>query len=128
MATRAVPEAGVVCRVQQPVWRPEDRRGLAPGLFERRRTRYLMAHERDFASLASKTPRTLEAPMRIGAILLVLWLVIGAIAAGQRNYYSNSPENCARTGTILVTIVAGPLNYVTGVNPKISCHFPQPSQ
>jgi hypothetical protein len=28
--------------------------------------------------------------------------------------------------TIVVTILAGPLNYV-GVNPKVSCHVPQPS-
>ena len=33
--------------------------------------------------------------MRIGAFLLLIWLVIGAIAAGQRNYYSDSHENCA---------------------------------
>jgi len=26
-----------------------------------------------------------------------------------------------------MTILAGPLNYV-GVNPKVSCHLPQPSQ
>jgi hypothetical protein len=30
-------------------------------------------------------------------------------------------------GTIVVTVVAGPLNYA-GVNPKISCHTPQPSR
>ena len=30
-------------------------------------------------------------------------------------------------GPIAVTILAGPLNYV-GVNPKVACHFPQPSQ
>jgi membrane protein YdbS with pleckstrin-like domain len=71
--------------------------------------------------------RTQEAPMRIGAILLVVWLVIGAIAAGQRSYYSDSHENCAHAGTVAVTILAGPLNYV-GVNPKVSCHLPQPSQ
>jgi hypothetical protein len=65
--------------------------------------------------------------MRIGAILLVVWLVIGAIAAGQRNYYSDSHENCAHAGTVAVTILAGPLNYV-GVNPKVSCQLPQPSQ
>ena len=29
-------------------------------------------------------------------------------------------------GTILVTVLAGPLNYV-GVNPKLSCHLPSPS-
>jgi len=65
--------------------------------------------------------------MRIGSILLVVWLVIGAIAAGQRNYYSGSSANCAKAGTITVTILAGPLNYV-GVNPKVKCQLPQPSQ
>jgi hypothetical protein len=28
---------------------------------------------------------------------------------------------------VAVTIVAGPLNYV-GVDPKLSCHVPQPSK
>jgi hypothetical protein len=65
--------------------------------------------------------------MRIGAVVLLIWLIIGAIAAGQRGYYGSSPENCARAGTIAVTIAAGPLNYV-GVNPKVSCHLPQPSK
>jgi hypothetical protein len=65
--------------------------------------------------------------MRIGSLLLVIWLVIGAIAAGQRNYYSGSSANCAKAGTITVTILAGPLNYV-GVNPKVKCQLPQPSQ
>jgi hypothetical protein len=65
--------------------------------------------------------------MRIGSILLIVWLVIGAIAAGQRNYYTDSRESCAHAGTIAVTILAGPLNYV-GVNPKVHCRAPQPSQ
>ena len=65
--------------------------------------------------------------MRTGSILLLIWLVIGAIAAGQRNYYSGSQENCAHAATIAVTILAGPLNYV-GETPKVSCHVPQPSQ
>lgn len=65
--------------------------------------------------------------MRIGSLLLVIWLIIGAIAAGQRNYYSGSSANCAKAGTITVTILAGPLNYF-GVNPKIKCQLPQPSQ
>lgn len=66
--------------------------------------------------------------MRIGSIIVVVWLVIGAIAAGQRGYFSSSSTNCARAGTIAVTIVAGPLNYV-GVNPKITdCNIPQPSK
>jgi hypothetical protein len=64
--------------------------------------------------------------MRIGTVLLIVWLVIGAIAGGQRHYYSGTHKNCAKTSTIAVTILAGPLNYV-GVNPKISCHVPKPS-
>ena len=58
--------------------------------------------------------------MRLGSIILVIWLVIGVIAAGQRGYYSKLPS-CANAGTVIVTILAGPLNY-GGVNPKVSCH------
>jgi hypothetical protein len=64
--------------------------------------------------------------VRIGAVILVIWLIIGAAAAGQRGYYSSSKTTCADTATILVTIVAGPLNYV-GVNPKVTCSTPTPS-
>jgi hypothetical protein len=64
--------------------------------------------------------------MRIVGVLVVIWLVIGALAAGQRGYYSSSAQNCAGVATIGVTIVAGPLNYL-GVNPKIKCQLPQPS-
>jgi hypothetical protein len=65
--------------------------------------------------------------MRFGSVLLVIWLIIGAIAGGQRHYYNGSNTNCAKAGTIALTIAAGPLNYV-GVNPKISCKAPQPSK
>jgi hypothetical protein len=67
-----------------------------------------------------------EAVMRIGSALLLIWLVIGAIAGGQRHYYAGSDPNCAQTGTIIVTILAGPLNY-SGVNPKVNCTAPRPS-
>jgi len=57
----------------------------------------------------------------------VVWLAVGAAAAGQRHNYSGALANCAKAGTIAVTILAGPLNYV-GVNPKIAaCRVPQPS-
>jgi hypothetical protein len=65
--------------------------------------------------------------MRIGSVILVIWLIIGAIAGGQRHYYSSSSANCAKAGTIAVTILAGPLNYM-GVNPQLKCSLPQPSQ
>lgn len=66
-------------------------------------------------------------PARPISIVLVIWFIIGAIAAGQRGYYTQSSANCAGAGTILVTILAGPLNYV-GANPKLNCHMPQPSK
>ena len=64
--------------------------------------------------------------MHIGSLLLVVWLVIGAVAAGQRGYYNGPVSSCTEAGTIAVTIIAGPLNYV-GVNPDIKCTVPQPS-
>jgi hypothetical protein len=64
---------------------------------------------------------------RILGVVLLVWLVIGAIAAGQRGYYGSAKANCASAGTIVVTILAGPLNYV-GANPKIHCSIPQPSR
>jgi hypothetical protein len=66
--------------------------------------------------------------MRIGGLIVVIWLVIGAFAAYQRGYFSGDDQvNCAEIGTVLVTIVVGPLNYV-GLNPQIECSVPQPSQ
>jgi hypothetical protein len=65
--------------------------------------------------------------MSIGSVLLVIWLIIGAFAGWQRDYYSGSIGSCTRAGTIAVTILAGPLNYV-GVNPKVHCTVPQPSK
>lgn len=66
---------------------------------------------------------------RVIGFLLVIWLIIGALAGLQRGYYSSAHDNCASVGTITVTILAGPLNYV-GANPKIhGCHdVPQPSK
>ena len=65
--------------------------------------------------------------MRIGAAVLVVWLVIGLLAAFQRDYFSGSDANCAKVGSTVLTIVTGPLNYV-GLNPKIKCNVPQPSK
>lgn len=65
--------------------------------------------------------------MRIVTVVVVIWLLIGVLAAGQRGYLTNSSTSCAKAGTIAVTIVAGPLNYV-GANPKVECALPQPSK
>lgn len=66
--------------------------------------------------------------MRIGSLVLLVWLVIGVVAAAQRDYFSSSDANCAELSTTAVTIVAGPLNYI-GVNPQVECQdVPQPSE
>jgi hypothetical protein len=66
--------------------------------------------------------------VRIGAVIVVLWLLVGAFASYQRGYFSGDDQvNCAELTTVLVTIVAGPLNYF-GVNPTVECAVPQPSQ
>ena len=65
--------------------------------------------------------------MRIGSVIVVIWLLIGVFAAYQRGYFSGDDQvNCAELGTVLATVVAGPLNYV-GLNPRIDCTVPQPS-
>jgi hypothetical protein len=64
---------------------------------------------------------------RLGSLLLLAWLVIGVVAAAQRGYFSSGDTSCAGAATIAVTVVAGPLNYL-GINPKVDCELPQPSQ
>jgi hypothetical protein len=63
----------------------------------------------------------------VGAVIVVIWLLIGAVAAGQRGYFGGSDASCAKAGTVVVTIIAGPLNYL-GANPKVQCDLPEPSQ
>ena len=58
--------------------------------------------------------------MRVVWVVISVWLLIGALAAWQRNYYTTSSANCAGVGTIVATIVFGPLNYL-GANPKLTC-------
>ena len=64
--------------------------------------------------------------MRLVAVIVVAWLIIGVAATVQRGYLRSNNATCARTGTVVGTIVVGPLNYV-GVNPKVTCHVPKPS-
>lgn len=64
--------------------------------------------------------------MRVIGIVLVIWLVIGAVAGLQRHYYTGA-VSCAKAGTVAATIAAGPLNYV-GANPTVHCTVPQPSR
>ncbi len=64
---------------------------------------------------------------RVVTVVVVVWLLIGLAAAAQRNYFAGSDATCAKVGTTLVTIVAGPLYYI-GAKPKIDCSVPQPSR
>jgi hypothetical protein len=64
--------------------------------------------------------------MHLGSVLLIVWLVVGGFAAGQRGDYHAAAGNCSKASTAAVTILAGPLNYL-GVNPHIHCTAPQPS-
>ena len=35
-------------------------------------------------------------------VLLIIWLLIGAVAAGQRGYYDQSDPSCGSLGSTLV--------------------------
>ena len=62
------------------------------------------------------------------SIIVVVWLVIGVLAAFQRGYFGSAHDvSCKTGGDTALTIVAGPLNYL-GVNPKVSCTLPHPSK
>ncbi len=65
--------------------------------------------------------------LRAGPMLILGWLLIGGLAAGQRHYYSHYDASCGRSATIGITIISGPLNYI-GLNPSASCRTPQPSR
>jgi hypothetical protein len=66
--------------------------------------------------------------MRVLSVLVVAWLLIGLLAAVQRDSFSGAGADCASAGTIALTVVAGPLNYL-GVNPSVDdCELPQPSE
>ncbi|MCK9869220.1 MULTISPECIES: hypothetical protein [Nocardiopsis] len=60
--------------------------------------------------------------------LVVLWLLIGLIAAFQRGLFSDDETSCSTLGHTVGTIFVGPLNYM-GVNPTIECPpLPEPSE
>lgn len=66
--------------------------------------------------------------MRIGSAVVVVWLLIGVLACWQRHYFEQKNDSCAKAGTVVVTVLAGPANYF-GANPKVhNCKLPQPSK
>lgn len=61
-------------------------------------------------------------------LLVVVWLLIGVVAAVQRGYFGDDRDvNCKTASDTVLTVLAGPLNYL-GVNPKVDCEVPEPSK
>ena len=61
-------------------------------------------------------------------LVVIVWLVIGVVAAAQRGYFGDDREvSCKSFSDTALTIVAGPLNYA-GANPKVKCEVPEPSK
>lgn len=64
----------------------------------------------------------------IVTVIVLAWLLIGALAAYQRGYFGDDRDvSCTNAGDTVLTVVAGPLNYA-GVNPKVKCKLPEPSK
>src|SRR5260370_7727813 len=49
-----------------------------------------------------------EVMMRTGGVILLIWLIIGAIAAGQRGYYGSSSESCPHARTTVAPVAPRP--------------------
>jgi len=66
--------------------------------------------------------------MKIILAIVVVWLIVGLFAAFQRGYFGDDRDvDCKEASDTGLTVAAGPLNYV-GVNPKVKCRAPRPSQ
>jgi len=68
--------------------------------------------------------------MRLVSLLVLVWLIVGVVAAAQRGYFTSDEQSCSSLATVATTVVAGPLNYM-GVNPEVQCddiRLPEPSQ
>ena len=81
---------------------------------------------------AVRAPRSGASVMgRVVGILVVVWLVIGVLAAFQRGYFGSDQDvSCKSFADTGLTVLAGPLNYV-GLNPTVDCSkvkVPQPSK
>ncbi|KAF0836783.1 MULTISPECIES: hypothetical protein [Nocardia] len=82
--------------------------------------------------MRGRVPPPAKSGIGLGGKLLVLivlgWVAVGLLAAGQRHYFSKLPRECSDWATIAVTAAAGPGNYI-GLNPRVTeCEVPQPSK
>lgn len=54
-------------------------------------------------------------------ILVIVWFVLGVSVANDRGFFdTNADRTCTFVGSGLLTVVAGPINYL-GVHPKAAC-------
>jgi hypothetical protein len=54
-------------------------------------------------------------------IVVIIWFVLGASVANDRGYFDTSkPRNCSFVGSAMLTVVAGPINYL-GFHPRAVC-------
>jgi hypothetical protein len=54
-------------------------------------------------------------------ILVIIWFVLGASVANDRGYFDSSRHrDCTFIGSALLTVVAGPINYLD-VRPRAAC-------
>ncbi len=54
-------------------------------------------------------------------ILVIIWFILGSSAAHERGYFdAGRPRDCTFIGSALLTVVAGPINYL-GVKPRAFC-------
>jgi hypothetical protein len=51
--------------------------------------------------------------------IVLFWILIGVLAAWQRDYFHKLPPDCAHIGTVVMAVAAGPLNYL-GANPRLA--------
>lgn len=73
--------------------------------------------------LREARPRRRRRVIGLTLAVVLLWLIVGAVAAAQRHYQRDADASCAKVSTNAVTVAAGPLNYV-GVDPTIDCGGP----
>jgi len=64
--------------------------------------------------------------VRLGALIVAVWLCVGVYASYGRQDFSPQTVDCPRLATILLTTALGPLNYL-GVDSRIeTCALPAP--
>ena len=72
-----------------------------------------------------RRPPRKEAVMRRGVptivVLLLIWLAIGFTFAYNRGYVRAADKECSAGASAVKTTVYGPLNFLSGVNPKATC-------